>query len=119
MNKIIIIGNITKDPETFEINEKVKANFSVAVNYGKDNVDYFNVVCWDKIAENVEKYLKKGSKVGVSGSIHNRSYEKDGKARYITEITAENIEFLSGIVSEEEPEKKEEKTEKKTVTRRR
>lgn len=120
MNKIIIIGNLTKDVELFDVGEHVKANFTVAVNYGKDQVDFFNVIAWNVIAENVGKYCAKGSKVCVCGMIHNRSYEtKDGEKRYMTEIAAETVEFLSGQKSEEETDKTEEKKPTKAVPRKR
>ena len=120
MNKIIIIGNLTKDVEVFDVGEHVKANFTVAVNYGKDQVDFFNVIAWNGTAENVGKYCAKGSKVCICGSIHNRTYEtQDGEKRYLTEITAETVEFLSGQKSEEVIEKPEEKKPTKAVPRKR
>ena len=119
MNKIIIIGNLTKDVELFDVGEHVKANFTVAVNYGKDQVDFFNVIAWNGTAENVGKYCGKGSKVCVCGAIHNRTYEdKDGNTRYTTEITAETVEFLSGTRAEETNEKPEEKKPAKAIARR-
>ena len=80
--------------------------FSLAVsrrftNQAKERqTDFFNIVCWRVLADNCGRYLKKGSKVGVSGTIQNRDYEaKDGTKRYITEIIAEEVEFLDRIGS--------------------
>lgn len=102
MNKIIVTGNLTKDPEVRETaaGEKV-CNFSVAVqrNFTNENgergVDYLNVVAWNKLAETVMKYCKKGDKVGVAGRIQIRSWQdKEGVKKYATEIVAAEVEFL-------------------------
>lgn len=98
INKVIIIGNLSKDVETREItNGKSVATLSVAVNRTySEGVDFFNCIVWDKRAENCAKYLKKGSKVGIEGTLYNRSYEdKDGNKRTVTEINVQEIEFLS------------------------
>jgi single-strand DNA-binding protein len=107
MNKIIITGNISRDIEKRETNNgKAVANFSIAVSrpFG-DETDFFNVVVWGNQAENCAKYLKKGSKVGIVGTLQNRSYEaNDGTKRTITEIVAESVEFLSPKQAEETQE---------------
>lgn len=98
MNKVILIGNLSKDVEKRETNNgKAVANFSIAVaKFGGEGADFFNVVVWGNQAENCAKYLKKGSKVGIVGSLQNRSYEAtDGTKRTITEIVSEQVEFLS------------------------
>ena len=103
VNKVILIGNLTRDPELAVTNSGVSVcRFSIAVSRrfsnaeGERETDFFNVVAWRAIAENCAKYLKKGSKIAVMGSIQNRSYEgTDGTKRYTTDITAEEIEFLS------------------------
>lgn len=101
MNKVFLIGNLTKDPEMSETsNGTIFCRISIAVNrpYSKDTekaVDYFNITIWRNQAENCGKYLKKGSKVAVVGSVQNRSYEdKDGNKRQTTDIVAETCEFL-------------------------
>ena len=98
MNKVFLIGNLTKDPEVKETpNNITVAHFSVAVprDFGEDT-DFFNVSAWRKTAENCGKFLKKGSKVGISGSLQNRAYEdKDGIKRTVTEIVANEVEFLT------------------------
>ena len=105
MNKIILIGNLTRDPEITTTNSGVSVcRFSLAVQRGfassQDSngpqADFFNIVVWRGLAENCHKFLKKGSKVCVVGRIQNVSYEaNDGTKRYSTEITANDVEFLS------------------------
>ncbi|MDO5063032.1 MAG: single-stranded DNA-binding protein [Peptostreptococcaceae bacterium] len=103
MNIAILIGRLTKDPELRYIPSSGNpvANFSIAVDrtfVGKDGqkqADFFNIVVWGKQAENVANYLAKGSQVAVRGRIENRSYEtQNGEKRYITEIIADNVQFL-------------------------
>ena len=99
MNKIIINGNLTKQPEMrYTTNEKAVTTFDIAVNEGfgdKKQTQFFKIVVWGKIAENCANYLDKGSKVLVSGRLSNRSYDaKDGTKKYITEIVANEVEFL-------------------------
>ena len=103
MNKVFLIGNLTRDPELSTTNSGISVcRISIAVSRrfanadGSRETDFFNVVAWRAIAENCAKYLKKGSKIAVMGSIQNHSYEgTDGTKRYTTDITAEEIEFLS------------------------
>ena len=101
MNTAILIGRLTKDPELRYTNTgKAVVNFTVAINrsFGKDSeADFIPVVAWEKQAENCANYLSKGSQVGVQGRIQVRTYEgKDGGTRYMTEVVANNVEFLSG-----------------------
>ena len=103
MNKVFLIGNLTRDPELSTTNSGISVcRISIAVSRrfanadGSRETDFFNVVAWRAIAENCAKYLKKGSKAAISGSIQTRSYEgTDGVKRYITEIIADNVEFLA------------------------
>lgn len=97
MNKVFIIGNLSKEIDFMQTNSGLAvARFSVAVKRTVGNeVDFLNVVVWRSLAESCMKYLKKGSKVAISGSIQTRSYEKNGQKQYITEIIAEQVEFLS------------------------
>lgn len=104
MNKVILIGRLTKDPEMKYIASSGKAvsRFSLAVDRaysganGEKQTDFFNIVTWGKQAENVANYLGKGSLVAVDGEIQNRSYENDkGEKRYLTEIIASRVQFLS------------------------
>lgn len=98
MNIVIVSGNLGRDPESrVTTNGKKVVNFSLAVNdgYGENRKTYwFDVVSWDKTADSVESYLSKGSKVLVEGRLQVRTYEKDGKTIYKTEIVAYRVEFL-------------------------
>lgn len=102
MNKAILIGRLTKDPElrTTPTGRNV-CQFSVAVSRnftnanGEREADFINCVVWDKQAENLVKYQKKGNQIAVEGRIQTRNYDdKDGKKVYVTEIFASNISFL-------------------------
>ena len=103
MNKVILIGNLTKDPEiTTSTNGVSVCRFSIAVSRrfanadGNRDTDFLNIVVWRGLADNCHKFLKKGSKVGVVGSLQTRSYDAtDGSKRYVTEIVADEVEFLS------------------------
>ena len=103
MNKIILIGNLTRDPELTEIsNGSSVCRFSIAVtrdyknSEGTRETDFFNITVWGVRGENCGKYLKKGSKVAITGSLQNRSYEdKDGNKRTTTDVVASEVEFLT------------------------
>lgn len=97
MNKVFIIGNLSKDVELQKTTNGIAiAKFSVAVKRAVgEEVDFLNVVVWRSLAESCNKYLKKGSKVAVIGSLQTRTYEKEGQKHYVTEIIAEQVEFLS------------------------
>lgn len=99
MNRVFLIGNLTKDPEVSIVsNDLTNCKFSIAVTrrYGAKETDYFSVVCWRGMAENCGKYLRKGSKVGVCGSIQTKTYEtSDGVKRYTVEVVADEVQFLS------------------------
>jgi len=103
MNKVILIGNLTRDPESSQTTSGVAyCRFAIAVNRaysnaeGNKEVDYFNIIAWRSTAESCGKYLKKGNKVAVNGSLQNRTYEdKDGVKRTVTDIVANEVEFLS------------------------
>lgn len=103
MNRAIIIGNLTKDPELRKTQSDVSVcTFAVAVSRtyadkdGKREADFLPVVTWRGTADNCYRYLKKGRRVAVCGSIQTRSYEdKDGIRRYVTEIIADEVQFLS------------------------
>lgn len=103
MNKVILVGNVTKDIELkTTTNGIATCTFSIAVNrkfknaQGVQEADYINIVTWRQTAELCAKYLAKGRKVGIVGSIQTRSYTaKDGGKRYITEVVADDVEFLT------------------------
>jgi len=100
-NKVILIGRAGKDPEVKTLKDGKKvASFSLATNdYAKDKdgnqkTQWHNVTVWDKLADTVEKYLKKGAEVCVEGRIGYEDFEKDGVKRQYTRITATNFQFV-------------------------
>src|SRR5690606_35819663 len=103
VNKVILVGNLGKDPEvrTLENGRKV-ANFSLATSEAyKDKsgerverTEWHNIVFWGPIAEVIERYVKKGSKIYVEGKLRTRSYEQEGVKKYITEIDGQNMTML-------------------------
>ena len=146
MNKAILIGNLTRDPETTTLSGGItKCSFTVACQRrytnadGKREADFIPVVCWRQTAELCAKYLAKGRKVAVEGTIQTRSYEahyapvtgsavtgsapdetagfgaagcaspvrgataKDGTKRYVTEVIADNVEFLTSSQRSADP----------------
>ena len=112
MNKVILVGNLTKDPELSETPSGVAVcKFSLAVSRdytnaeGNRDTDFFNITVWRGRAENCGKYLKKGNKVAIVGSLQNRSYEdKDGIKRNVTDVIANEVEFLTPKQSGQEEE---------------
>lgn len=109
MNKVILVGNLTRDPELRETPNGAKVcTFGLAVSrdytdsQGNKETDFFNITVWREKGENCYKYLKKGKKVAVVGSLQNRKYEdSEGAMRYVTEIIASEVEFLSPKDQEE------------------
>lgn len=103
MNKVFLTGNLTKDPELTTTNSGISlCKFTLAVqrrfagNDGEREADFLQIIAWRGLADNCYKFLKKGSKAGVTGSIQTRQYDApDGTRRYMTEITADEVEFLS------------------------
>ena len=102
MNRVILIGRLTKDPELRTIaNGSATTSFTVAVNRtftnqnGEREADFINCVAWRKQAENIAKYCSKGSQVAVEGRLQTRSYDaQDGTKRYVTEVIADSVTFL-------------------------
>ena len=103
MNKIILIGNLTRDPESGSTQSGVNfTRFNIAVNRpfananGERVADYFDIICWRQLAERCAKYLFKGSKVGINGSVQRRQYEdRDGIKRTSFDVVADEVEFLT------------------------
>lgn len=102
MNKVFLIGNLTKDPELSSTASGIKfCIFTLAVSrsYSKDGkreTDFLPVVVWRAQADNCARYLKKGSRAAVCGSIQTRNYDaQDGSRRYVTEIAADEVQFLT------------------------
>lgn len=102
MNRVVLVGRLTKDPELrYTPSGVAVATFTLAVNrsftnqQGDREADFINCVVWRKPAENVANFLKKGSLAGVDGRIQTRNYEgQDGKRVYVTEVVAESVQFL-------------------------
>ena len=97
MNQVVLIGRLTKDVELRKTQtQKSVASFTMAVSNGKDKpADFINCVAWEKTAELIEQYVKKGHMLGVVGKVATRSYDdKDGKKVYVQEILVREIEFL-------------------------
>ena len=101
MNKVILIGNLAADPESRTTQSGVaQCTLRLAVQrrfanqQGVREADFFTIVCWRQTAEFCSRYLSKGRKIAVEGSLQTRSYDaQDGSKRYVTEIIADNVEF--------------------------
>lgn len=105
MNKVILMGRLTRDPEVryTQTNNTLVASFSLAVNrrfvrQGEERqADFFNVVAWSKLGEFCSKYFKKGQQVGVIGRLQTRTWDdQNGTKHYITEVVAEEAYFAEG-----------------------
>ncbi len=102
MNKVMLIGRLTRDPDLrYTPSNIATVTFSIAVNRpftnqsGVREADFINIIAWRKQAENVKKYITKGSLVAVEGRIQTRNYDdKDGKKVYVTEVVADTVQFL-------------------------
>ena len=96
MNQVILIGRLTKDPELRETsNGKPVASFTLAVDKFGEGADFINCVVWNKQAENLAKYQKKGGQIGITGRLQTRDYDDEkGNKRYVTEVIADSIEYL-------------------------
>lgn len=102
MNKVYLIGNLTRDPELNTTPSGVSVcRFSIAVNRnftaqdGSRETDFFNITVWRGQGENCGKFLKKGNKVAICGRLQTRTYEVDGQKRTATDIIADEVEFLT------------------------
>ena len=102
MNKVFLIGNLTRDPEMRTTTNGIPVcNFSIAVNRRRradatQETDFFNIVAWRQLADLCQRYLSKGRKVAVTGSIQTHSYEaQDGTKRNTFDIVADEVEFLN------------------------
>ncbi len=103
VNKVILIGRVGKDPEVRHLENGMSvAKFTLATNERYTNksgekvetTEWHNIVAWRKLAEIVEKYVKKGNQIYLEGKITTRSYEKDNETKYFTEIVANNMQML-------------------------
>lgn len=102
MNKVELIGRLTKDPEIkMTTNQTPYCNFTIAVDRkfkdanGQRQADFISCVAWRQTASFIQKYFRKGSRIGICGSIQTRNYEdQNGQKHYITEVLAEEAEFV-------------------------
>lgn len=101
LNKIIIVGRMTKDAQIYEKEDNKIATFCVATerNYKDDNneisSDYLLCKAFGKTATNIEKYTSQGTLVGITGQMRSRKYEKEGQTHFVTELYVETIKFMS------------------------
>ena len=94
MNKVMLVGRLTKMPELKEVKDNKVCEFTLAVNRDKEKADFINCVVWNSQAENLCKYQDKGSLISVFGELRVDSYEIEGNKRYKTYVMVNNIEFL-------------------------
>ena len=102
INRVVLVGRLTRDPELkYTTNGTASLQFSIAVNRtftsanGEREADFINCVAWRNQAENMARFVRKGSLLGVEGRIQTRSYQaQDGSKRYVTEVVADSVQFL-------------------------
>ena len=111
MNKAILIGRLTRDPELrYTSSNRAVCQFTVAIDrrfqrQGEEKqADFISCVAWQKTAEFISKYFKKGSCVCICGSIQTRTWEADGQKRYATEVIADEVYFVDSKSDNAEPE---------------
>lgn len=102
INRVVLIGRLTRDPELRKTQSGTSVcSFTLAVNRrqnqdGTQEADFINCVAWNKLADNIQLYQKKGNQLGVEGRINTRSYDnQQGQKVYVTEVIAENVQFLT------------------------
>lgn len=102
INRVVLIGRLTRDPELRKTqNGTSVCSFTLAVNRrqnqdGTQEADFINCVAWNKLADNIQLYQKKGNQLGIEGRINTRSYDnQQGQKVYVTEVIAENVQFLT------------------------
>lgn len=110
MNKVFLIGRLVRDPELRYTSSNIPvATFSLAVNRnftnqnGEREADFINIVVWRKQAENCKNYINQGSQVAIDGRLQTRSYDdQNGQKRYVTEVVADNVQFLDTKAAREQ-----------------
>lgn len=109
LNQIVLVGRLVRDPEIRETKNGTsvsKITLAIPRSYkninGEYETDFLDCTLWQLIATNTKEYCKKGDIVGVKGRVESRTYEKDGEKKYITEIIAEKVTFLSSNKKAEE-----------------
>lgn len=106
VNKVILVGNLGKDPEVkYTKTGKAVTTFSMATSFGSgDNVqtEWHNIEAWDKLAENIGKFMKKGSKMYIEGRLKTDKVENDQGVRYFTKVVLNEAKFLDSKKAEDE-----------------
>lgn len=109
MNKVILIGRLTKDPDFRQLQENSVARYTLAVDRKTRNApdavtaDFISCVAWDRKAEFADKYLKKGTKIAITGHIQTGKYTKrDGQTVYTTDVVIDDQEFCESKIAAEE-----------------
>lgn len=107
MNRVCLVGRLTKKPEIRESESGHKqTTFTLAVNRMKDGTDFINCVAWNKLAEIIEKYMDKGRELGLEGRLQVNAYDdKEGNRKYVTSVVVDNITFI-GSKNEQKEEVK-------------
>lgn len=102
INRVVLIGRLTRDPELRKTQSGTSVcSFTLAVNRrqnqdGTQDADFISCVAWNKLADNIQLYQKKGNQLGIEGRINTRSYDnQQGQKVYVTEVVAENVQFLT------------------------
>ena len=111
MNKVVLVGRLTKDPEVKMTSSQVQfVNFTIAVDRrfkdsnGQRQADFINCVAWRQTATFISSYFRKGSRIGVVGSLQSRSYDgNDGQKRYVTEVVVDEAEFVESASGSGKP----------------
>ena len=115
MNQVTLLGRLTRDPELkYSQSGKAFCKFSVAVTreFNRDEADFINCIAWDKRAEAICEYLRKGRRIATQGRLSVNSYEKDGETKWITEVIVDKFEFVDSANNDtKESEKSKEKEE--------
>lgn len=107
INNVVLVGRLTRDPELKVTGSNIPfVNFTIAVNRsftdqsGERQADFISCIVWRQQAENLARYMKQGSQIGVEGRIQTRTYESEQGTRYITEVVANSITFLESRSSQ-------------------
>ena len=97
MNLVTLIGRLTRDPELkYSQSGKAFTKFSIAVTreFNRDEADFINCIAWDKRAETICEYLRKGRRIALQGRLSARSYEQNGETKWITEVVVDKFDFI-------------------------
>lgn len=95
MNIVILMGRLTRDPELkYTLNGKAYTTFTLAVQKTKDEAEFIDCVAWEKTAENIAEYFRKGNRILIQGRLSVNSYEQNGEKRKFTRVLANSFEFV-------------------------